>query len=101
MTSIQPIVDLLSGHYPWLITVLAFIGAVRVPLKFFSAGIQARMTARMAAAAASQDPDDDRDWDALLDARFYRLTAFLLDLLFSFKLPMHADFIRLKNEPSK
>jgi hypothetical protein len=69
-----------------------------VPLKFFSEGIQARMTARMVAAAASCDPQDDRDWDSLLTAPVYRITAFVLDLVFSFKLPVHADFLRLQNQ---
>jgi hypothetical protein len=101
MTFLQPIADLLSGKYPWLITVLALIGAVRVPLKFFSEGIQARMTARMVAAAASCDPQDDRDWDALLTSRRYRFITFVLDLLFSYKLPMYADFVRLQNQTSE
>lgn len=97
MNELQPLLDLLTGKFGWLPTVLGYMAAIRVPLKFVSARIQKNLTERMAAAAASQDPDDDRDFDALLRSRWYRITSFLLDLVFSFKLPTHADFFRLQS----
>lgn len=50
----------------------------------------------MAEAAQSADEQDDRDFDGMLQARWYRLTQFVLDLVFSFKLPTHSDFLKAK-----
>ena len=94
MNELQPLINLLSGKFGWLPALLGYMAAIRVPLKFVSARIQANLTARMAAAAASADPEEQKDFD-FLSARPYRVAAFLLDLVFSFKLPTHADFLKL------
>ena len=96
---VQPLIDLLSGQFGWMPTLLAWGSAVmtasRFVLKPFSARLQEKMTMRMAEAAASPDTSDDQDWEAVLQARWYRRTAFFLDFIFSLKLPTHADFARL------
>lgn len=96
MTELQPILDLLAGRFGWSPAVLGYIATTRLLLKFFSARLQRNLTARMVATAASADTEDDRDF-TFLSARWYRVTAFLLDLVFSFKLPTHADFVSLVN----
>lgn len=95
MNELAPFINLLSGKFGWLPTICGYMVALRVPLKFFSSRIQANLTRRMADVVASQDEEDDRDFDALLSARWYRVLNFVLDLVFSFKLPTHADFVRL------
>ena len=101
MTELQPLLNLLGGKFGWLPAVCGYITAFRVPLKFFSASIQKNLTTRMAAAATSADTEDRQDFDALLRARWYRVLNFTLDLVFSFKLPTHADFVLLSNQPNQ
>ena len=90
---LQPLIDLLTGKFGWLATVLTWMSACRLALKPFSARIQQRMMAKMAEAA--EDPEDTRDWESILHRRWYRTMAFALDLVFSFKLPTHADFAHM------
>src|SRR3954462_15764168 len=99
-TELQSLWQLLCGKYGWSPAILSYIGLFRTGLKFFSARIQTNLTARMVAAAQSY-PDgaideDARDFDELLKAKWYRMTNFILDLVFSFKLPTHADFLKAK-----
>lgn len=84
--------NLLTGKLGWLSALITWMGAIRLAMKPFSAGFQARLTARMAEAANSQDPDEGHDWEAILRSRVYRVTAFFLDLVFSFKVPTWSDF---------
>jgi hypothetical protein len=96
--AVTPLVNLLSAKFGWMPAVIGWVGALRFFLKFFNGKLQAFLTQRMAEAAASQDAEDDRDFEGLLSARWYRLTNFIVDLVFSVKLPTHADFIKLKNQ---
>jgi hypothetical protein len=96
MTELQSLWQLLCGKFGWSPAVLTWIGAFRTVLKFFSARIQTNLTAIMVRIAQSADQEDDRDFDALLQARWYRVTQFVLDLVFSFKLPTHSDFVKEK-----
>jgi hypothetical protein len=95
-TELQSLIQLLSGKFGWLPTVLTWMGTIRTVLKPFSSRVQSNLTARMVAAAQSADAEDATDFDSLLRARWYRVTTFVLDLMFSFKLPTHADFLKLQ-----
>lgn len=86
----QPLIDLLKGRFGWAPTVIAWMGALRLVLKPFSARVQCRITEAMTQAAL--DPEDSKDWETVLHQRWYRWTAFFLDLFFSFKLPTHVEF---------
>jgi hypothetical protein len=95
---IQPLLNLLTGKLGWLPTVVTWIGAARLAMKFFSAKLQAKLTARMVAAVTGPDPEEERDWETVLGKRWYRLVNFAVDLAFSVKLPTLADFLRLKSQ---
>ncbi|MDE2099096.1 MAG: hypothetical protein KGL39_17715 [Patescibacteria group bacterium] len=90
---IQALFGTLEHRFPWL---LLAIGAARLVMKWFNGPLQARLTARMVAAATGPDSAETRDWALVLSARGYRVLAFALDLLFSVKLPTLADFLRLR-----
>lgn len=95
MNELTPLIQYVTGHWPHALTVItSAMGLFRVFIKPFSAQLQERFTARMVAAAQSADQEEGRDFDALLQSRWYRWPAFFLDLLLSFKLPTHADFLR-------
>jgi len=98
MSELQPLLDLLSGKFGWLATVVTWVGAIRLAVKPFNSRVQAKLTAAMAEAAASPDVEDDRMFEGLLGARWYRLLHFGLDLGTSIKLPTLTEFLRLKNQ---
>jgi hypothetical protein len=87
MNELQPFLDLLSGKMPWLIPMLAFIGAVRLPMKIFNGWFQRTLTAFVDRVAASPQVDDDEYLLRIFGSIWYRFLAFLLDAVFSLKLP--------------
>ncbi|MGO8675404.1 MAG: hypothetical protein ACLQVX_06000 [Limisphaerales bacterium] len=94
--SVQPLIGLLGRKLAWLPHILAVIGAARLFCKWFSAQLQDRLTRLMAEAVADDDQAEERDWEVVLRARWYRIAHFTLDLVLSIKLPVLADFLRLK-----
>lgn len=96
MESLQPLIDLLSARHGWIPAVLGWMSAIRLALKWFSGGLQERLTARLVEAAKSADTQDDADWEAILRARWYRWVSFWLDLVFSVKLPTYSLFLSTK-----
>lgn len=100
----QPLVNLLSGHFGWMPTVMGWVAASRLALKFVNAWLQAKLTAMM-----KEDAETSRlemgapgavttnDWEAVLSNRWYRVMSFVLDLAFSLKLPTLRDFLTAKN----
>jgi hypothetical protein len=96
MQDIQPILDFLTKHVPWLAPALVVIGSLRVVLKFFSGTIQAYLTKALAWVAASADKDDDALLGKLLTHKLYRIFIFLVDMLFSIKLPTIYSFVALQ-----
>jgi hypothetical protein len=94
----NPFLELLAKlHIPDLALLM---GCVRLLMKWVSGPAQQRATAWMAAAATGPDAQEERDWETILGKRWYRVTAFALDLVLSIKLPTLADFLKLKN-PTK
>lgn len=93
MEQIQPLIHLLEGRFGWSPAVMAWMSALRLVLKPFNAKLQSKLTDLMAEDA--KDPESEHDWEVLLHKRWYRLTAFILDLFFSLKLPTHVDLTRL------
>lgn len=96
MPDLKPLLTLLGGRIGWLPAAVAWMGAIRIVLKPFSARIQAALTAKVAAAVKSPDPADLQFIDGVLQAKWYRLTAFALDMVASFKLPTHADVLSMR-----
>jgi hypothetical protein len=98
--AIKPVYDILAAHYGWTPAVLTWIGTImtlcRLGFKWFNGPVQQRFTARLVAAAQSPDKQDDTDYEKLLGCRPYRIGAFCLDLLFSFKVPTLGDFLRMR-----
>lgn len=98
MEQIQPLLDLLSAKFGWGPAFLGWMGAARLAIKWFSGGLQQRLTARLSEAAASSDTQDDADWEKILRSTWYRWGTFWLDLIFSLKLPTIATFVDLKTK---
>jgi hypothetical protein len=96
MQDIQPILDFLTKHVPWLGPVLVGIGSARLLLKFFSGYIQAFLTRTMASIAASEDRDDDALLAKLLTNKGYRVFSFVVDMFLSVKLPTIYSFVALQ-----
>jgi len=91
MNDLQPILAALSHKFLWLPVV---IGVARLLMKWFSGPLQQKLMARMVAAATGPDAEEERDWEAILGMRWYRVLNFSLDLVLSIKLPTLADFLR-------
>jgi len=87
MNEFQPLIDLLSGKFGWLTTVIVWIGALRVPMKIFNGWIQQTLTAFVARVAASPEQDDDEAVRRIIGSLPYRFIAFILDAVLSLKLP--------------
>ena len=85
--SLQPLLDLLSGKLGWLPTALAWIGALRLPMKLAGDWLQRALTAFVNDVANSPESDDDSALRKILGSLPYRLSAFALDAIFSLKLP--------------
>ena len=79
---------LLGGDNGTTAAVIAWIGAIRVPLKLVSGWLQDLMTKALARVADTEDVEDDKLVAAVLRSKLYRLIAFVVDLAFSFKLPL-------------
>lgn len=88
---IKPLIDLLSGHAPWLLTVIVWIGALQTFFHFAGPLAQKWFAGRLVAIVDSPDPDDDHYLLAILDNGFYKFIAFLLQLT-SLPLPTRADY---------
>ncbi len=93
MEQVQPLIHVLEGRFGWLPALMAWMSAVRLSVKPFNEKLQSKLTDLMAKDA--NDPQSERDWETLLHKRWYRLSAFALDLIFSVKLPTHVDLTRL------
>lgn len=91
MDTLQPILDTLTQKYPWLATLLLAMGTSRLLVKLFSDRIQKALTAALQRVVDSPEQDDDEIATKLLAAKWYRITAFLVDTLASVKLPSTAS----------
>lgn len=87
MNDFAPLLDLLSGKLGWLPTVLLWIGALRLPMKFLQSWLQNVLTAFVARIVASPQTDDDAQLRRLFDSLGYRMLVFSLDAILSLKLP--------------
>lgn len=82
-----PLYSLLSGHFGWLPTLIAWIGALRIPLKLVNGWLQGVLTQFVVRVQDSPETDDDAQLKKVLGALWYRFLAFTLDAVFSLKLP--------------
>lgn len=96
MDTLQPILDTLTQKYPWLATLLLAMGTSRLLVKLFSDRIQKSLTAALQRVAESPEQDDDLLAVKLLSARWYRVTAFIVDILASVKLPNIKSLLSLQ-----
>ena len=87
MNELQPLLDLLGGQGKPLITLIAWIGALRLVAKPVSAVIQGFFTKLVAKAIETPEADDDAAIARLLSCWPYRILAFLVDWGASIKLP--------------
>lgn len=94
MNEFQPLLDLLSGKFGWLPTVLIWIGALRVPMKLVSGALQNFLTAFVVRVAASPETDDDDKLRTLFGSIGYRFIAFTLDAALSLKLPTSESLVK-------
>ena len=85
MNELEPLIHLLEGKYGWLPGFITWVGALRLAAKFVSTHLQEAMTRIVQAKA------DPELLTAVLNNRAYRLTAFLIDLFASVKLPNAKD----------
>lgn len=87
MEHLQPLLDLLTARHGWLPAALGWMSALRLACKPISIWLQGALTELFAFVQATNESEDDEFVDAMLRARWYRVLAFLLDLLASVKLP--------------
>ena len=85
---LQALLDTLAGQHGGLSAGLAWIAALRVSLKPFSIQISSVLDRAVNRACQTDDTDDDQFILRIFSARWYRVLAFLLDLLASVKLPL-------------
>lgn len=87
MNDFAPLLDLLTGKFGWLSTVLIWMGALRLPMKLVQSWLQNVLTAFVARIVASPQTDDDAQLRRLFDSLGYRMLVFSLDAILSLKLP--------------
>jgi hypothetical protein len=96
MSDLQPILDLAASQWPWLSKVLIAIGGARLVIKPGGQWLKGFITSAAERASVTLDPEDDTWIESLLRTRAYRVTAFLLDLFVSVKLPAAGDLFASK-----
>lgn len=89
MTEAPAWISELLGPYPWVAGSAFVVGASRV-FKLVSGPVQTRLTGALVRMAA--DPEGDELAHKILKSRWYTTSGFLLDLVFSWKLPTHATY---------
>lgn len=85
---LNQLLALLGGDNGTLAQVIAWIGAARVPLKIFSGKLQNAMERAISRVTETEDPEDDELVAGILSSKPYRIGAFVLDWIFSVKLPL-------------
>jgi hypothetical protein len=98
MNELQPFLDLISGKVPWLIPTLAFLMALRLPMKLLSGWLQRVLTSFVDRVAASPETDDEELLERLLGSLGYRFIAFWLDAIFSLKLPTSESLVKHRTD---
>ena len=93
MTELKPLLDLLSGHFGWLPTLLTWIAALKLAMTLFETQFAHWAADRLNAVAASSDEDDDAYLRQIFSAKSYRTVGFVLRML-GFRLPTLADLER-------
>jgi hypothetical protein len=90
--SLQPLYSLLAGKLGWLPALMGWMAALRVAFKFVSGAVQTRLSSKLAEIAGENDADEIGWIEGVLRQRWYRVLAFLVDLVCSVKLPSLAMF---------
>lgn len=97
--TLSPLLNLLGGESGLLAAIVAWMGAIRVPMKLVNSHLQSGLTKTLIYVASTPETDDDSIVVALLGSKVYRLMAFSSDLLLSLKLPNQTDFRALLKTP--
>jgi hypothetical protein len=95
-SELQLLLDTLQGDHGWIAAIGVWIGALRVALKPFGAQITSLLDRAIERARETDDTEDDQFILRVISSRWYRVLAFLLDLLASVKLPLS-----ICNQPRK
>ena len=88
MEELKPLLDLLGGESGRIAQIVVWIGAIRIPAKIVSGSIQSAAERAIARVVATEDSEDDILLEKVLKSRTYRIGAFLIDWVFSVKLPL-------------
>jgi hypothetical protein len=86
-TDLKPLIDLLSGQFGWIATVIVWVGAFRLAMKPVSAALQSVVSLLLSFVADTPETDDDALVLKILQSRTYRVIAFFVDWVASVKLP--------------
>lgn len=87
MEQIQPLLDLLTAKFGTVPAVLGWMSALRLACKPFSIALQELLGRLFRFVQDTEEATDDEFVAAMLQRRWYRVLAFLVDLLVSVKLP--------------
>jgi hypothetical protein len=98
MSEIQPLLDLLGAKHGWVAAAVAWIGALRLALKPFGAGV-ARFVAAAVEFCRVAGPGEVSWMDRVMHSVPYRMLAFLVDYVASVKLPLRAGDARPPTVP--
>lgn len=87
LAAVLPLIDTLSGEHGKLSAAVAWIGGVKTIVMPFANVMQAKITEALTDVARSPERDDDALVEKVLANRVYRIFAFTIKWLTSFKLP--------------
>lgn len=98
MQAFEPLIKMMQGDNGWVTAVIAWMGALRLPMKIVSAWLQSTMTKALAYVLATPETDDDAFVVRVLQSKTYRFIVFLLDMFLSLKMPTVQGFNEMKEK---
>lgn len=93
----ETVIDKLSEHWPWVKTVIIWIGLSRTVLKPLGLLVTAGLTKFVEFLKGDGYANDAAWMDAIMRSRWYRWPAFFVDYIFSIKLP-HAEAAKVAKD---
>lgn len=86
MQEIQELLNSLQGQHGYLIAITSWMALCKIVFGLFNTALKDFMTNAM---------PSDKEWlSTLLDHRFYRISAWLINYIISIKLPATVDLIK-------
>lgn len=95
------LINLLQGDNGLPAQIVAWMGALRVPLKLVSGKVQDFLTKLVAYVQGTPELDDDLMLSRVLSSRWYRVLVFILDYAGSIKLPTADSLKKIDEEEPK